>query len=80
MMQKIKFQGEEWLLVDNSITTEDRFKHGIVSHAHICKDGIIRRYNQEIGAKDDIEIIEEIEDVEIASDGIENLLLHRSWF
>lgn len=44
MMQRIRFQDKEWILVEGAITTEERYKDGIVSYAHLFDDGIIRRY------------------------------------
>ena len=79
-MQRIKFKGEEYLLVDNSITTIERYKSGTVSYARIRDDGIVMRYQEKIGDKEDIEFLEEIEDIEMTPDGIRDMLLGKSWF
>jgi len=47
-------------LEEGAITTQYRLEEFIDSLAHLCSDGIIRRYGKEIGKKEDIEIIKEI--------------------
>ena len=80
MMQRIKFQGTQYILVGGAITTEERYKSGTVSFAHLGDDGIIRRYHEEIGTKADLEFLGEIEDVSPTPEGIANMLSGRSWF
>jgi hypothetical protein len=80
MMQKIRFQGEEYILVSGAITTSERFQSGTVSYAHLHPNGKISRYGDIIGTRDDIEFLEEIEDIKPTLDGAINLLLGRSWF
>ena len=80
MMQKIRFQGEDYILVGGAIATPERYKSGTVSYAHLHEDGIIRRYHSEIGTKNDIEFLGDIEDIEATMDGFFNMLAGHSWF
>lgn len=63
-MMKIRFQGKEWLFVGDSleeggaITTPEWYEDGIVSYAHLSPDGIVRRYHEEIGTIEDIQVID----------------------
>lgn len=58
---KIKFQNQEFIIVDNAICTIQQFKNCWPGYAHLFEDGIIRRYGKQIGAFDDIDWLEEIE-------------------
>ena len=78
-MKKIKFQGKEWLMVENAITTKEWYEAGIVSYAHLCENGDIKRYGTVVGTKDDIEFIGDVSDIEMGADGIGNLLTGRGW-
>jgi len=80
MVQKIRFQGEDYILIGGAITTPERYRSGTVSYAHLGNDGVIRRYHSEIGTKNDIEFLNEIEDIEPTIDGFLNILSGRSWF
>jgi len=80
MMQKIQFQGEDYILIGGAITTPERYKSGTVSYAHLSKNGFIHRYNSKIGTKDDIKFLEEIEDIKPTTEGMLNLLSGKSWF
>lgn len=80
MMQRIRFQGEEYILVGGAITTPERYRSGTVSFAHLYPNGKILRYGVRIGVKDDIEYLEEIENVVPTEDGTLNLLMGKSWF
>ena len=58
----IKFKGEKYLLVGDlitggAITTKEAYANFNISYAHLCSDGKIRRYQEVIGTKDDIEVI-----------------------
>lgn len=79
MIQKIKFQGEDYVLIGGAITTPERFKNGIVSHAHLNSAGQIMQYGEQIGIKSDIEFLEEIENIKPTVNGFINLLSGRSW-
>ena len=66
MEKIIKFQGEIYLLIDEgkghgAIAKEEDFIHGRCSYAHLFEDGTIMRFGEQIGTKDDIEIIGEKE-------------------
>jgi hypothetical protein len=80
MIQKIKFKGKEYILVNgDSITTEESYINGTVSFAHLCKDGTVKRYGKVIGLGSDIEFDEEIE-IKPTREGFMNLLTGRTWF
>ena len=82
-MQKIRFMDKEWLLVGNkeggAITNKEHYRHGIVSFAHLCEDGLIQRHNKVIGKKEDIEFLEELPDIEPAEGARENLTAQVPW-
>ena len=78
-MQRIKFKDEEYLLVANSaIATEEQYRSGTVSYAHLDPDGNIYRHCEIIGTIDDIEILGEA-NVEMSDEGIFNLVTGRGW-
>ena len=80
--RKIKFNDNDYILLGEnhgSITTEERFKTGTVSFAHLFCDGNIRQYGKIIGTKKDIEFLEEIEDIKQNDDAFYNLLFGNSW-
>ncbi len=65
-MLNIKFRGTPFLFIGDSldesgpITTEDDFRTGRVSSAHYWPhgtSGIVKRYNDVIGTRQDIEIV-----------------------
>jgi hypothetical protein len=63
MNLKIRFQGEEYIVVDatkledgGAMATPTQFKNGECSYAHII-DGKIMRFMQQIGTVSDIEVI-----------------------
>ena len=77
MMRRIIFGNEEWLLIGTkkgAITKEEHYRNGIMSFAHLCEDGLIRRHKRVIGKKEDIEFLEEIPDVIPAEGAMGNLL------
>ena len=58
----VKFKGKEYLLVGDldsggAITTQDNYDNFKVSYAHLFSDGKIRRHNEVIGARKDIEVL-----------------------
>ena len=58
-LQRISFQGKEWVLVGTSehggaIATKQAFEHGDESYAHLYSNGEIRRYGEVIGSHADI--------------------------
>jgi hypothetical protein len=54
--QRISFQGQEYLLIENAIATPEQYINGRVSHACL-KGKAVYRYNKEIGTIDDIEFL-----------------------
>lgn len=59
-VQKIKFKGNDYVLVNGAIVTPKAFTQGKCGFAHLGDDGIIRRYHTIIGNKNDIEFLGEI--------------------
>ena len=86
MMFKIRFQDKEWLFIGESledggaITTEEAYQAGTVSYAHLCDDGVVKRFCNVIGGIDGIEMIGPA-DVEIDEPvkALVNILLDDSW-
>lgn len=85
-MLTIKFQGQEWLFPHHSlekggpICTPKQYAEGIVSYAHLFKDGIVRRFNEPIGTIKDIEVLGPAEDpCTDPARAIFNLFTHPSW-
>jgi len=82
-MLKIRFNGQEYLFTGDSldkggpIATEDEYIQGEVNFAHLFPDGIIMRYHETIGTRDDIEILDTDVDIKMSDEGIENTL---GWF
>ena len=80
-MQRIKFQDKEYILTDGgAITTEESYRNGTVSFAHLGLDSNINRYGSLIGTRKDIEFLSEIPEIKFTEEGISNLLTpHSSW-
>lgn len=75
---KIKFKKKEYLLIgdrEGAITTEQNYREGIVSYAHLRLDGRIMRYNSIIGNIKDIEFIEMVNTPEMDSTKILSSML-----
>ncbi len=73
MIQLIKFKDNEYLLVEGAIATKEQYENGLVSYAHLFKDGKIRRFNKIIGTEKDIKYIKMIE-VNVSSNAINNMM------
>ena len=84
-MRKIRWRGVEYLLTGNdegAITTEERYRAGIVSIAHLFPDGRIMQHREQVGTRDDIEFGEEVNvrlTLNEMFDGVRNMLTHPSW-
>lgn len=77
MIRKIRWMDKEWLLIGKdtgAITNKGHYRHGIISFAHLCEDGLITRHREVIGTKEDIEFLEEIPDIEPAEEAMGNML------
>jgi hypothetical protein len=65
MKQRIRFQGKEWLLVggekDGAITTDELYRNGQCSYAHLLETGDVKRYSEVIGTLADIEFLGEVQ-------------------
>jgi len=58
---KIKFKGKTYYLIGNledggAIATKEQYENGECSYAHLHADGLVRRFGEVIGNKDDISI------------------------
>jgi len=42
-----------------ALAEEEAFINGECSYAHLCRNGVIKRFNEYIGTKKDIEILED---------------------
>ena len=79
-MQRIKFQGQEYILTDGgAITTKEAYENGVESFAHLNVDSCIWRHGSVIGARADIEFLGEIPNVGITPEGIFNVLTGHGW-
>jgi hypothetical protein len=52
------FADEQLVIIDGAITTVERFAEWEESIAHLMDTGIIMRYGEEIGTKEDLEFLE----------------------
>jgi len=63
-MMRIRFLNQDYLYTGDSleeggaITTEELFRNGECSFAHLFEDGKIKRFQKQIGTRADIEIID----------------------
>lgn len=64
MIRKIKFKGEEFILVGSSselegaIATREQYENFEDSYAHLFSDGTVKRYKVVIGNLNDIEFLD----------------------
>ena len=61
--KQIRFKGKAYVLVGDmkfggAIATREQYENGKCSFAHLCPDGLIRRFNEIIGTRDEITIKE----------------------
>lgn len=73
MQKRIRFQNQEYLLVENAITTEEAFRNGEMGYAHIGDDDLVRRFGGIIGSRDEIEILGDA-NVRMSIEGVFNML------
>ena len=86
-MMRIRFKDEDYLFTgdsleeDGAITTDELYKNGECSYAHLFEDGSILRFLSQIGVRADITILETNVDVEPDNFGlaIMNILTSPSW-
>ena len=77
-VKEIKFQGRDFILTDGgAITTEEDYKHGLVSYAYVFGD-VVKRFNQVIGAASEIVQLGEKE-VKFEDDFLHNILTSPGW-
>jgi len=73
-LEKIKFQGQEFLFCDGAITNKEAYENGGVSFAHLCDNNEVMQFGKKIGVKSDIEFTGEFEDVKPTATAMLNLL------
>lgn len=83
METKIRFQGSEYLFVGDlieggAIATQEQYENGECSSAHLFPDGRILRFRKQIGVREDIEVIEQV-DVSIKPDAFYNIFVSPTW-
>ena len=80
-IHKIRFDNREWIIINNAITTEERYRNGLVSYAHWFPDGTIKRHGRVIGTVNDIEWLAEKEEIRPTKKGIAKLFIRmRNWY
>ncbi len=66
-MLKIEFQKMEFVFVgdslekDGAIATEEQYSSGELSYAHLNLEGEVRRLGEQIGTREDIKVLGEVE-------------------
>lgn len=69
-LQRIRFQGQEYVLISGgAIATAEDFANFQPSFAHLLSDGRILRHGEQIGTREDIEVLGEC-DVEPTPEGL----------
>jgi hypothetical protein len=85
---RVRFKGENYLLIGDlprggAIALEETYLRGDVSFAHLGWDGLIRRYNEVIGERQDLEMLGKVEDekaeLPLSEDWFDNVLDAPSW-
>lgn len=86
MYPRIRFQGQEYLLIGDSletggaIATAEQYAAGECSYAHLFPDGRVMRFRQVIGSVEDIELIGKAESpITNPLETLINALTHPSW-
>lgn len=82
-MKRIRFQGADYLLIGETvgaIATQHQYENGLCSYAHLFPDGLIRRFDEVIGTKADIEFLDGEPEVDVKPDAIGKVMRHHSWF
>lgn len=79
MHSKIRFQGNDYILIGDieeggAIATEAQYENGECSYAHLCTDGLIRRFRQVIGRLEDLEFVGTSENTITVAGAINTLL------
>lgn len=84
MVHRIKFKGEEYLLINDydddggvlcgAIATPTAYSLGEVSYAHLFPSGEVMRFEKVIGSVADVEVIERDVHPEVGKDAMFNTL------
>jgi hypothetical protein len=53
------FGGDNLQTDKGFLATEEQYANGLPSFAHLCDDGIIRRYHKRIGVRADLELVDD---------------------
>ena len=66
MEMRIRFQGKEYLLIGSlrdggPIATKEQYENFEMSYAHLRPDGVVMRFRDSIGHRDEIEVLGEVE-------------------
>lgn len=69
-IQKIRFEGKEWVLVGGAITTPEAYRNFAPSYAHLFDDGRIVRWGKQIGARADIEFLGDADPMDVADEAV----------
>jgi hypothetical protein len=85
-MKTIRFKGTEYLFGGESleesgfIAKQEDYENGICSYAHYFPEQGVMRFQEQIGTREDIEIVSDaMVDVKDPLDSILNVLTHPSW-
>ena len=87
MFRKVRFGNEEWILVPDpdggggALTTLDAYSAGSCSYAHVFADGRIMRFGAQVGTREDLTDLGEIEEPDATAVGLFNMLTNAdgSW-
>lgn len=79
MMIKCKFHEQELYLIDGNtidspLASAEDYRNGIVGYAHVF-NGKIMRYGKEIGTVEELEVLEEVEDLDMSTEGMARNIL-----
>lgn len=84
-MYWIRFHGRKYLLIGEletggAIATVHQYQNGLCSHASLSPDGQIKRFNKQLGNREDIELIgvANIPCPDIPA-ALDNMMSHPSW-
>ena len=79
----IKFNNQEYILLGTleeggAIATREQWENGLCSFAHLFEDGKIMRFGEEIGSREDIQVIGKYTD-NSKPNALLGILFDQSW-
>ena len=77
--QVVKFQGEEYIFVGDSIATVEQYEAGALSFACLTPDGRIMQFGKQIGTKDDLTFTKKTRKANITLKSLGGLMFDESW-